>query len=54
MRNFKGYIKTNKLGSLVEFEFEVDDEDSDEEIERVFLETRNDWFESWYEKIEGN
>lgn len=36
MRKFKGWVATNKVGSKVEFEFEVDDESDQHEIEETF------------------
>ena len=35
MRTFKGSIGTNKVGSQCEFEFEMDDDATEEEIEEV-------------------
>jgi len=39
MRRFVGYISTSKIGSECTFEFEVDDDASEEEIEREARET---------------
>lgn len=33
MKQIKGYIKTNKVGSTCEFEFEIEDDATPEEIE---------------------
>jgi len=35
MRKFKGVIRTNKVGSDCQFEFEVDDDATEGEIEEV-------------------
>lgn len=47
MRKFKGEINTNKVGSQCEFEFEVEDDATEEEIEE---EARQSAFEyvDWY------
>lgn len=47
MRKFKGYVRTNKVGSSYHFEFEVDDEATEQDIEK---EAR----ESMFENIEWN
>jgi len=36
MRKFKGYASTGTCGSDVEFEFEADDDATDEEISEIF------------------
>jgi hypothetical protein len=51
MRKFKGTVATNKVGSKVEFEFECDDDDTDEQIEEYFNEIIWDKVETWYKEI---
>lgn len=41
MRKFTGYIATNKVGSQCEFEFEMDDDATEEEIEEVAKNVRS-------------
>ena len=56
MAEFKGYAKTNKVGSKVGFEFEIDDEDlagmDEEEIDKIAFEAMCDSgvFEFGYER----
>lgn len=50
MRHFKGYIKTDKVGSRCEFEFEVEDDASEEEIDEVARDVAFDRIEWFYEE----
>lgn len=52
MKTIKGYVRTNKVGSDCEFEFEVEDDCTDEEIEE---EAREAMFEQieWGFTVDG-
>ncbi len=52
MARYKGFVKTNIVGSKVEFEFEVKDSATDEEIQEVAQECMWDCIEMYYEKID--
>lgn len=51
MRKFKGCIRTNVSGSECYFEFEVDDNATDEEIETEAREAAFNWVDWEYEKV---
>lgn len=51
MRKFKGCISTDKVGSDCEFEFEMDDDATDDEIEAECREMALDHVEWWYEEV---
>lgn len=52
MKTITGYIKTNKVGSTCEFDFEVDDDATDEDIEQMAQEAAFNLVE-WDYKIDG-
>lgn len=52
MRKFKGSIGTGMVGSRVKFEFEVDDECTDEEIEEYAQEVAFEKIEWSFEEVE--
>lgn len=47
MKTYKGYVATNKVGSDCEFEFEADDDATEDEIEELAR-------EAIFEQIEWN
>lgn len=53
MKKIEGYVKTNKVGSICEFEFEIDDDATPAEIEE---EAKNAAFEmiEWSYTVDGN
>lgn len=51
MRKFKGSISTNAVGSECEFDFEVEDDATEEEIEEEARETAFNWVNWEYEEI---
>jgi len=53
MRTFKGFIKTDMVGSLCEFEFEVEDNATDAEIENEAKEAAFDCVEWNYKEVTG-
>lgn len=52
-RIVKGRVETNKVGSMSEFEFEVDDDCTDEEIEELARDAMFEHIEWNYEVAEG-
>ena len=52
MRKFYGEISTNIVGSECEFEFEVEDNATDVEIEECAKETAFNLIDWWYEEQE--
>ena len=50
MRQFKGYVSTNKVGSECEFEFEVEDDATEGAIEEAAREAMFDRIEWNYEE----
>lgn len=48
MRKFTGFIKTNKVGSRCDFEFEIEDDATDEEIEEFAKQNAFDLLEWAY------
>lgn len=52
MKKIKGYIATNKVGSTCEFEFEMDDDATLEEIEEAAREAAFDRID-WSYTIDG-
>ena len=52
MKKIKGYIKTKKVGSTCEFEFELDDDATAEEIEEYARESAFEQIE-WSYTIDG-
>lgn len=53
MRTFKGIIKTNVQGSAVEFEFEVEDNATQEQIEEEAQQAAFDCIEWNYSEVAG-
>jgi hypothetical protein len=51
MREFKGFIKTDKVGSLCEFKFEVENDASDTDIEEIAKECAFELIEWNYEEV---
>lgn len=51
MRKFKGRIMTNIIGSEVDFEFEVDDDATEEEIEEEAKEAAFNYIDWGYEEV---
>jgi len=51
MRKFKGSVSTNNIGSTCEFEFEVDDNATQEEIEEEARQSAFDCVEWNYTEI---
>lgn len=51
MRKFKGYVRTNKVGSNCTFEFEVEDDETDEEIEETAWECALEHIGFGYEEV---
>lgn len=52
MRKFKGGISTNIHGSECKFEFEVEDDATDEEIEETAQQAAFEWIDWYYEETE--
>jgi hypothetical protein len=52
MRKFVGTIGTNKVGSSVKFEFEVDDECTESEIEEYAQEVAFENIDWTFEEVE--
>lgn len=50
MRKFKGYVRTDKVGSTHPFEFEVDDEITEEDLEEAALDKMLSCIEWNYEE----
>ncbi len=53
MRHYKGYVKTNRVGSTVEFEFDMPNNATEKEIEEIALECMWDCIEMNYEEVES-
>ena len=53
MKKYTGYIETNKVGSTCNFEFEVEDDATEEAIEEIAKETAFNLIEWSYEEAEG-
>lgn len=51
MRKFTGYVQTNKVGSKTPFEFEVEDDCTDAQIEEIANETMVQHIEWNYEEV---
>lgn len=51
MRKFKGSVSTNYVGCKNTFEFEVDDDATDEEIQEIALECMWEDLDFYYEEI---
>lgn len=51
MREFKGVIRTDKIGSECEFEFEVEDSATPEEIEQEAREAAFNYVEWSYNEV---
>ncbi len=54
MRTFKGFIKTDMVGSECEFKFEVEDDATDAEIEHEAKEAAFDCVEWSYQEVKTN
>lgn len=54
MRQFKGFIKTDMVGSECEFEFEVGDEATEEEIEQEARDAAFDNVEWNFREVESD
>jgi hypothetical protein len=52
MKKVTGWIATNKIGSECEFEFEVEDDATDEEIEREARDSAFDLID-WSYRVDG-
>ena len=52
MRKVTGYIETSKVGSRCTFEFDVDDEASNKEIEELAKETAFEYMD-WDFQVDG-
>ena len=50
MKKYKGYVKTDRAGSTTEFEFEVEDDATEEQIQEIALECMWDCIEMNYEE----
>ena len=53
MRKFKGYISTGTLGGTRKFDFEVEDDATEEEIQDVAWEDAQNYIEFGYEEVTG-
>lgn len=53
MKHYKGYVKTNILGSDMEFEFDMEDDATEEEINNIALECMWECIEMDYEEVES-
>lgn len=51
MRYFKGGVSTNLVGSDCSFEFEVEDDATEEEIEEIAREAAFDYIDWWYDEV---
>lgn len=54
MRKFRGAISTNVVGSERQFDFEVEDDATEEEIEEVAQMAAFEFIDWYYEEIEDN
>lgn len=50
-RKFTGSISTNKVGSECSFEFEADDDATEDQIEELAREAAFDWIDWNYEEV---
>jgi hypothetical protein len=50
MKKFKGVIRTNKIGSDCNFEFEVDENATEEEIDEIAKEVAFESIDWYYEQ----
>lgn len=53
MKRFEGIITTDVIGSECEFEFEVDDDATEDEIEREAKNAAFNYIEWWYKEVKG-
>ena len=53
MRKFKGTIETNVIGSACEFEFEVEDNATEDEIEEEAKETAFNFINWQYQEVKS-
>lgn len=51
MRTFKGYVSVGLVGCTRSYEFEVDDEATDEEIEEANQDMMWSYIETWFEGV---
>lgn len=51
MRLFRGEITTDVVGASCEFEFEVEDDATEQEIEETAKETAFNLVDWWYEEV---
>lgn len=51
MRKFHGAITTDVVGASCPFEFEVEDDATEEEIEAEAKEAAFNWIDWWYEEV---
>lgn len=51
MRKIKGVIMTDVVGSEVEFELEVEDDATEEEIDKLAWEEAANWIEWYWEEV---
>ena len=51
MRKIKGVIMTDVVGSEVEFELEVEDDATEEEIDKLTWEEAANWLEWYWEEV---
>lgn len=54
MRTFKGFIRTDAVGSECEFEFEVEDNATDDEVEQEAKQAAFDCVEWNYQEVKTN
>lgn len=52
MKKYKGVIRTNRVGSDCHFEFEVDDDTSQEEIDEIATEMAFEKIDFYYEQVD--
>ena len=52
MRKIKGVIMTDVVGSEVEFELEVEDDATEEEIDKLAWVEAANWMEWYWERVE--
>lgn len=52
MREFKGTIGIGLANAYREFEFDVDDDATEDEIERAGIDAANNYIEIWWEEVE--
>ena len=53
MKKYKGRVSTNRVGSEVTFEFEIEDNATEKQIEEIALECMWDCIEMTYEEVES-